>query len=136
MRIKNIKDVEVFLNVVKQCKGDVTLTSQYGDKFNLKSALSQYVAVAALLGDHGDELELWCTDKSDETKFLEMFKENPAMVQKEIKMKRVIGIILNAICFAGIQMISNINIEDPKYWAILGLDIVVMVNSALTIGDR
>ena len=79
MRIKNIKDVEVFLNVVKQCKGDVTLTSQYGDKFNLKSELSQYVAVAALLGDHGDELELWCTDKSDETKFLEMFKDNPEM---------------------------------------------------------
>ena len=51
-------------------------------------------------------------------------------------MKRVIGIILNAICFAGIQMISNINIEDPKYWAILGLGIVVMVNSALTIGTE
>lgn len=80
MRIKNIKDAEVFLNVVKQCKGDITLTSQYGDKFNLKSALSQYVAVAALLGEHGEELELWCTDKSDETKFLEMFKENPTMV--------------------------------------------------------
>ena len=79
MRIKNIKDVEVFLNVVKQCKGDVALTSQYGDKFNLKSALSQYVAVAALLGEHGDELELWCTDKSDEYKFLEMFKDNPEM---------------------------------------------------------
>lgn len=39
-----------------------------------------YVAVAALLGEHGEELELWCTDKSDETKFLEMFKENPTMV--------------------------------------------------------
>ena len=79
MRIKNIKDVEVFLNVVKQCKGGVTLTSRYGDKFNLKSELNQYVAVAALIGDHGDELELWCTDKSDEYKFLEMFKDNPEM---------------------------------------------------------
>ena len=80
MRIKNIKDVEVFLNVVKQCKGDVTLTSQYGDKFNLKSELSQYVAIGALLGERGDELELWCTDKSDENRFLEMFKDNPEMV--------------------------------------------------------
>ena len=79
MRIKNIEDVEVFLNVVKQCKGDVTLTSQYGDKFNLKSELSQYVAVAALLGEHGEELELWCADKSDENRFLEMFKSNPEM---------------------------------------------------------
>ena len=42
MKIKNLKDVETFLNVVNECKGDVTLTSQYGDKFNLKSALTQY----------------------------------------------------------------------------------------------
>lgn len=80
MKIKNIKDLQVFLEVVRQCNGDVILTSQYGDKFNLKSELSQYVAIAALLGEHGDELELWCSNKSDETKFLEMFKENPAMV--------------------------------------------------------
>ena len=50
MKIKNLKDVETFLNVVNECKGDVTLTSQYGDKFNLKSALTQYVAIAALVG--------------------------------------------------------------------------------------
>ena len=29
MKIKNLKDVETFLNVVNECKGDVTLTSQY-----------------------------------------------------------------------------------------------------------
>lgn len=73
MKIKNLKDIETFLNVVNECKGDVTLTSQYGDKFNLKSALTQYVAI-------GDELELWCSDKEDETKFLKMFDENPEMV--------------------------------------------------------
>ena len=41
MKIKNIKDVETFLKVVDECKGDVTLTSVYGDKFNLKSKLTQ-----------------------------------------------------------------------------------------------
>jgi hypothetical protein len=80
MKIKNLKDVETFLNVVNECKGDVTLTSQYGDKFNLKSALTQYVAIAALVGEHGYELELWCSDKEDEMKFLKMFDENPEMV--------------------------------------------------------
>ena len=39
MKIKNIKDVETFLKVVDECKGDVTLTSVYGDKFNLKSKI-------------------------------------------------------------------------------------------------
>lgn len=80
MKIRKIEDVNTFLETVDQCKGDVALTSQYGDKFNLKSKLTQYVAVAALLGDHGDELELWCTDKEDEARFLKMFKEHPEIV--------------------------------------------------------
>ena len=80
MKIKNIKNVETFLAVVNECKGDVTSTSVYGDKYNLKSALTQYVAVTALVGDHGEELELWCTDKDDEKKFLKMFNEHPDML--------------------------------------------------------
>ena len=80
MKIKNIKNVETFLAVVNECKGEVTLTSVYGDKYNLKSALTQYVAVAALVGEHGEELELWCTDKDDEKKFFKMFNEHPEML--------------------------------------------------------
>ena len=80
MKIKNIKNVETFLAVVNECKGEVTLTSVYGDKYNLKSVLTQYVAVSALVGDHGEELELWCTDKDDEKKFLKMFNEHPEML--------------------------------------------------------
>ena len=80
MKIKNIDNVETFLEVVNECKGGVTLISIYGDKYNLKSTLTQYVAVAALLGDHGEELELWCTDKEDEKKFLKMFNEHPDMI--------------------------------------------------------
>ncbi|MFR7475806.1 polya polymerase [Frisingicoccus sp.] len=77
MRIKNIQDAETFLSVVDACKGNVTLKSQYGDVYNLKSKLAQYVAIAALVGEHGDELELWCSEKEDEAKFLRMFEEHP-----------------------------------------------------------
>ena len=77
MRIKNIQDAETFLSVVDACKGNVTLKSQYGDVYNLKSKLAQYVANAALVGEHGDELELWCSEKEDEAKFLRMFEEHP-----------------------------------------------------------
>lgn len=80
MKIRNIKDVETFLDIVNNCNGEVTLTSIYGDKFNMKSKLTQYVAVSALLGEHGDELELWCSEKSDEEKFLKMFSDHPEMV--------------------------------------------------------
>ena len=80
MKFKNIKDVETFLNIVDRCTGEVTLTSIYSDKFNMKSKLTQYVAVSALLGEHGDELELWCSEKVDEEKFLKMFSDPPEMV--------------------------------------------------------
>jgi hypothetical protein len=80
MKIKNIVNVETLLSVVDSCKGEVMLTSIYGDKYNLRSKLSQYVAVAALVDKHGDELELFCTDAEDEEKFMKMFSEHPEML--------------------------------------------------------
>ena len=77
MKLRNVEQLQEFLAIVDNCKGDVYLTSQYGDKYNLKSKLTQYIAVAALLGEHGDELELWCDDKEDESAMLEyIFKSN------------------------------------------------------------
>lgn len=77
MKLRKIAQVEDFLKAANNCTGDVYLTSQYGDKYNLKSALAQYVAIAALLGEHGDDLELWCDKREDEANFFLFFKENP-----------------------------------------------------------
>lgn len=80
MKLTKISQVEDFLTIVNTCKGDVTLTSQYGDKYNMKSLLTQYVAIGALLGERGDELELFCSSKEDEAKFLKFFNENPEIM--------------------------------------------------------
>lgn len=80
MKLTKISQVEDFLAVVNTCKGDVTLTSPYGDKYNMKSLLTQYVAIGALLGERGDELELFCSLKEDEAKFLKFFNENPEVM--------------------------------------------------------
>jgi len=80
MKIKNFKEAEKFIAVVDSCKGDVFLTSIYGDKFNLKSKLTQYVAIANLIGEHSGDLELFCDDKDDEAKFLKLFAETPDML--------------------------------------------------------
>lgn len=40
MKLTKISQVEDFLAIVNTCKGDVTLTSQYGDKYNMKSLLT------------------------------------------------------------------------------------------------
>lgn len=80
MKLTKISQVEDFLAIVNTCKGDVKLTSQYGDKYNMKSLLTQYVAIGALLGERGDELELFCSSKEDEAKFLKFFNENPEVM--------------------------------------------------------
>ena len=77
MRINNINEINDFLCAVKQCSGNVYLTSPEGDKFNLKSEFSQYIALGALLGDKGDYLELFCDNKADETYFFNFFNNHP-----------------------------------------------------------
>lgn len=77
MRLTKISQVEDFLAAVNAAKDNVWLTSIYGDKYNLKSLLTQYVAIGALLGDKGDELELFCDKKEDEALFFKFFFEHP-----------------------------------------------------------
>ena len=77
MRLNNIEELDDFLATVKSCKGAVWLESNDGDKINLKSALSRYIAIGALLSVEGDNLELYCAEKEDEAKFLEFFGHFP-----------------------------------------------------------
>lgn len=77
MKLTNIEQVNDLISVVNKCEGDVWLTSQYGDRYSLKSKLSQYIAIGALLGEHGDELELFAANKQDESLLLEwLMKDN------------------------------------------------------------
>ena len=80
MKLTNVRQIEEFLSAVNNSTGDIFLTSTYGDKYNLKSELSKYLAIAALLGDRGQELELWCTSKEDENNFRKFFIDNPEVL--------------------------------------------------------
>ena len=77
MRLTNISEVDNFIKTVNECNGDVWLESIDGDRINLKSRLSQYVAVSALISIEGDNLELYCSLPEDEAKFFKFFKNNP-----------------------------------------------------------
>lgn len=76
MKLKDAAQVNEFLAAVNQCKDQVYLVSQYGDKFNLKSQLSQYIAIAALVNQAGEDLELFCDSKEDEAIMLKYIVEN------------------------------------------------------------
>ena len=70
MKLKNIKEVEAFRKVIHECEGDVYLKSPEGDVFNLKSSLSEYIALGRLLGEAGDSLELFASRREDEAKLI------------------------------------------------------------------
>ena len=51
MKIKmyHVSNLEKFMELVSQCKGNVYVVSEDGDKLNLKSKLTQFVALSKLL---------------------------------------------------------------------------------------
>ena len=80
IKLKNINDVNLFIDTVNKCEGDVWLVSIYNDRYNLKSALSQYVAIGQLLTDRAPELDLYCQLREDEWKFIHLFDEHPELL--------------------------------------------------------
>lgn len=72
MKLTNVKDVQTFLAAVNACENDVYLKSMEGDVLNLKSSLSQYIAIGRLLEESGDSLELFAQTREDEARLLEM----------------------------------------------------------------
>ena len=72
MKLSNITDVQKFTAAVNACEGDVYLKSVEGDVFNLKSSLSQYIAVGRLIEESGENLELFAQTREDELILLNM----------------------------------------------------------------
>ena len=76
MLLKNTRNIEALIAAVSKCKGDVILRSIDGrEEFNLKSTLSQYIAIAKLVEDHGDNYEIFCMNREDESYMLQFFHE-------------------------------------------------------------
>ena len=75
MKLQNIHEVEEFRNAIHQCKGKVYLESLEGDVFNLKSAMSEYIALGRLLSEQGDSLELFADRREDEARLLKFLGE-------------------------------------------------------------
>ncbi|MCI8863754.1 MAG: polya polymerase [Lachnospiraceae bacterium] len=71
MKIYNVESPEKFLEVIQQCKGSVELISKQGDRLNLKSELTKYLAVSKLFADTAliNDIELVASDP-DDVKFL------------------------------------------------------------------
>jgi len=77
MKLKNVKDVEGLFKVIDQCQGKVELVTEEGDRLNLKSRLSQYVALVSVFADVKiGELELVAYEDVDVAKIAQfVFKD-------------------------------------------------------------
>lgn len=75
MKIKNISNIKDFLEVVDKCRGKVELISPEGDRLNLKSKLTKYVALSELLGASSSlnvaDLDIVAYDSKDVARLLE-----------------------------------------------------------------
>lgn len=76
MLLKNANDIEALREAIKSCEGDVILKSCDGrETFNMKSTLSEYIAISKLLEDHGDTYEFFCMKIEDESKLIAFFHD-------------------------------------------------------------
>lgn len=74
MKITNLQEIDEFKKAIDACEGDVWLESIYGDRYNLKSALTQYVAIADLMRDKNGDLELFAKLPQDEMRLMKFFE--------------------------------------------------------------
>lgn len=72
MKLYGIKNIEQFLEKVGECQGKVELVSKEGDKLDLKSQLSKYIALAAMYRKDAEvkELELVMSEPEDRVRMM------------------------------------------------------------------
>lgn len=74
--LSNVRDLEAFRKAVRDCVGDVWLRKNDGtEEFNLKSTLSEYIALGKLCDEHGSDYEIFCQFSTDESRLIKFFYE-------------------------------------------------------------
>jgi hypothetical protein len=80
MRLRNIAEIDAFREAINAAENDVWLESPEGDRFNLKSDISQYLALGTLLSEKGDRFDLYCARREDEHLFMRFFEQYPQTI--------------------------------------------------------
>ena len=78
MKVRTIEDIRALKEAVRACSRAVWLESARGDKYDLKSEFSQYIAIGALIQDQNEELELFAADPRDQMIMMEFFQNHCA----------------------------------------------------------
>ena len=85
MKVTNVTDIDGFFKMIDSCKGKVELVTGEGDCINLKSKLSQFVALAKVFSSNEiPELELVADDKEDVTRIMDFMMRQDRQVKPAV----------------------------------------------------
>ena len=71
MKLTNVANVDKLLKTIEGCEGKVELVTEQGDRYNLKSKLSQYVSFVKILANSTiPSIELITSNHSDAEKLM------------------------------------------------------------------
>ena len=71
MTLTNVTNVEKLLKTIEECEGKVELVTEQGDRYNLKSKLSQYVSFVKILANSTiPKIEIMTSNRSDAQKLI------------------------------------------------------------------
>ena len=74
--LREEEHVKKFRAAVKQCEGDVIVRHNSGrEEFNMTSLFSDFIGLAQLMREHGDEYEVFCMNPQDEAIMMQFFHE-------------------------------------------------------------
>ena len=75
MLVPYIKDLKSFFKVVSNCEGKVVVVTDKGDKLNLKSKLSQFVAITNIFrSDEPREVKIIAYKPEDKIRIFNYFQ--------------------------------------------------------------
>ena len=73
MTLTNVTNVDKLLKAIEECEGKVELVTEQGDRFNLKSKLSQYVSFVKILTNQTiPAIEIITSNHSDAERLMKL----------------------------------------------------------------
>ena len=73
MTLTNVANVDKLLKAIEECEGKVELVTEQGDRFNLKSKLSQYVSFVKILTNQTiPAIEIITSNHSDAERLMKL----------------------------------------------------------------
>lgn len=71
MTLTNVTNVDKFFKTIEECEGRVELITDQGDRYNLKSKLSQYISFVKILSNNTiPSVEIITSNRSDAQKLM------------------------------------------------------------------